>query len=134
MRWLSPTRSSNCLARFLSGRPPREPHRQQHVLQGREAGQQIERLEHVADPLGAEAVALGLGHQRDVPVVDPHLARVGPADAGDDVQQRGLAAAAAADHHHLLAGRHAELGNIQHRQRRAVRLPERFLDVFQVQH
>ncbi len=114
--------------------PAGEPHREHHVLQRREAGQQIERLEDVADPLRPKAVALRLGHQRDVPVVDPHLARIGPADAGDDVQQRRLAAAALADQHHLLAGRHAELGNVQHRQRRAVGLPERLLEVLQEQH
>ena len=53
---------------------------------------------------------------------------------GDDVQQRRLAAAAAADQHHLLAGRHAKLGNIQHRQRSAIRLPKRLFQVFQVKH
>ena len=124
MRWLSPTRSSKCLARSLSGRRRANRIASSTFSKAVKPGQQIERLEHVADPLGPEAVALGLGHQGDVPVVDPDLARVGPADAGDDVQQRRLAAAASADHHHLLAGGHAELGNVQHGQLRAVRLPE----------
>ncbi len=111
-----------------------KPHRHQHVFQGREARQQVERLENVADPLRPETVALGLGHERDVPVVDPHLARVRPADPRNDVQQGGLAAAATAHQHHLLAGGHAELGDVQHRQARAVRLPERFFEVLQEQH
>ena len=114
--------------------PAGEPHRKHHVFHRGEAGQQIERLEDVADPLGPKTVAFRLGHQRDVPVVNPHLARIGPADARDDVQQRRLAATALADQHHLLAGRHAELGNLQHRQGRAVGLPERLLQILQEQH
>ena len=96
--------------------------------------QQVEGLKDVADPLGAETVALRLGHQRNVEVVDADLAAIRPADAGDDVQQRGLAAAAAADQHHLLAGGDVEFRNIEDRQRRAVGLDERFFDIAEVQH
>ena len=106
-----------------------ETHAQEHVLQRREAGQQVEVLEDVADLLGPEAVALGLGEQGDVPLADPDLARVGTADARDHVQQRRFAAAAPPDQHHLLAGAEREPFDIQDRQFAAVRLGEGFFDV-----
>ena len=115
-------------AGVLAGQPG-ETHGQHDVFQGREAAEQVERLENVADVFRPEAVALGLGHEGDVPIVDPHFAAVGPGDAGDDVQQRRLAAAALAHQHHLFAGGDVELLDIEDRQRRAVGLDERFFDV-----
>ena len=114
----------------LAGQPG-EAHGQHDVFQGREAAEEVEGLEDVADVFGPEAVALGLRHEGDVPVVDSHLAAVRPGDAGDDVQQRRLAAAALADQHHLLAGGDVELLDIEDRQGRAVGLGKRFFDVSQ---
>lgn len=114
--------------------PPGESHGHEDIFQGGEAAEQVEGLEDVADPLRPKAVALGLGKQGDVPIVDADLAAVGAADAGDHVQQGGLAAAAAADQHHLLAGVHVKLGDIEDRQRRAVGLDKRLLHVEEVEH
>ena len=61
-------------------------------------------------------------------------ARVGSADAGDHVQQRGLAAAAAAHQHHLFAGGDAKFLDVQDRQRTAVRLAKRLANIFEMQH
>ena len=63
-----------------------------------------------------------------------HHARVGPADAGDHVQQRGLARAAAAHQHDLLAGGHVEVPDIQNRQQAAVGLAKRLADILEQQH
>ena len=118
------------LVRPLAG----EPHGQKHVFQRGESTAQIKRLEHVADMLGAKAVALGLGHQADVHVVDPHLALIRPADSGDDVQERCLSAPAGTDQHHLFAGTDMELWDIQDRQRAAVRLAKCLFYIFERQH
>ena len=55
-----------------------ERHAQQHVLQRRKPGQQIERLKHEADVPGAEAVAADLGDAGDVGAVDGDPARRRP--------------------------------------------------------
>jgi hypothetical protein len=112
---------------------PAERHSQENILHRREAGQQIEGLVNVADPLRAELIDLRLGHQGDVPAVDLHPAGRRTADPRDDVQERRLAAAAAPDEHDLAARVDAEFRNIQDRQLAAIRLEERLLDVAKLQ-
>ncbi len=107
-----------------------EAHTQQHVLQRGEAGEEMMRLEDVADVLAAEDIALGFGELRDIDAaIGPGLharaavgerraagigfaigrrseedfARVGREDAGDHVEQRGFARSAGADERDLLA-------------------------------
>ena len=111
-----------------------EAHAQEHVLQGRKSGQEIERLEDVADVVSPKPVPAMFGKLADVAARHLHQARIGPADAGNHVQQCRLAAAATAHQRHLLAGRHPEFRNVQDRESRSVGLGERLLDVLQEQH
>ena len=108
-----------------------EAHAQQDILEGREAGEQIEGLKHVADMVRAEPVAAVLGKAVYVAPRDLDQPRVGAADTGDHVQQRCLATAAASDQGDLLAGRDVKLGDVQNRQLAAVGLPIRFLKVLE---
>ena len=90
-------------------------HSEHHVFQSGKAGQQIEGLEDVSDARGAKAVPRRFGQLGDVDAIDADHARVGAADAGDHVQQRGFAAAAGPDQHHLLAAVHGEPRHVQDR-------------------
>ena len=111
-----------------------ERHAQQHVLERRKPGEQIERLKHEADVPGAEAVAADFGDAGDVGAVERDPAGVDGREPGDRVEERRLAAAAAAANHDLLAGRHGQPRNVENRQLAAIRLAVRFLDVFDEQH
>src|SRR5258707_11290935 len=65
---------------FGAGLAAGERHSQQHVLQGRKTGQQVERLKDIANVVGPETVASGLRELRQVATVDlDHAARIGPA-------------------------------------------------------
>ena len=98
---------SDALQQFR--RPPRvarlarERHPQQHVLERRESGQQIERLKHEADVPGPKPVAGRLGQPRDIGRIDDDPAFVGGRQPGDHVEQRRLSAAALAANDDLLA-------------------------------
>src|SRR6185312_14946035 len=85
-----------------------EAHAEQHVLQSGEAGEEMMRLEDVADVLSAEDIALGFGELGDVDGgaavgAEEDLAGVGREDAGDHVKQRGFARTAGADEGDLFA-------------------------------
>ena len=73
-----------------------ERHCDEHVLQRREPGEQVELLENEAKLVGPHAVAAGLVEPGDVDAVDDHSAGVGPHDPGDHIEQRRLPGAAAA--------------------------------------
>ena len=77
--------------------------------------------------LGAELIALSLVHERDIPTVDLHLSGRGPADPGNDVQERSLAAPALPHHDNLFPDSDVELVDEEDLQLAAVRLAERFL-------
>jgi hypothetical protein len=70
-----------------------EVHRQHHVLDHRQRGQQLEELEHQPDVLPPPAGQLGLRQRTKLGAGDANRSGRGPIDAGDQVQQRSLAAA-----------------------------------------
>ncbi len=91
-----------------------------HVVERAEMSEQIEPLEHHADPTALSrgvsgfvrykpAVAAFAGH---VGAVEHHLARGGDLDAVHAAQQRGFAGAARTDHHDDFARRHREIDAI----------------------
>ena len=98
--------ASTALARDDAG----DDQRHGGVFGGGERGQQIELLKDEADVLPAEACLLAVGHLRQVAAHDEALAVGEGEDAGDDRQQRRLAAAAGADQHGHLAGVNVEIG------------------------
>ena len=63
------------------------------VLPRRERRDQVEGLEHEADLLGAHAGALVLRERREVLAVQHHAASRRPVEAGQQAEQRALAAA-----------------------------------------
>ena len=113
IRWRWPTRAGwgggcrvgeahfldepSALARALARRPAALEHRDLDILEGRERGHQIERLEDEADLVGAEVVDVEL-RQRLAAEVD--LALGGPIEAAEQVQERALAAAAGTGDRH----------------------------------
>src|SRR5580765_2034488 len=64
----------------------------------------MEEPEHAADVLAAPHRQLLLAHRVDSPAVDDHGARARPVDAGNEVEDRRLAAARRADDRDELAG------------------------------
>src|SRR3990172_620654 len=70
-----------------------EVHRQHHVLDERQGGQELEKLEDDAQLEAAPLRHLVLAQAMHGGVADPHLARSRSIDAGDHVKQGGLAAA-----------------------------------------
>ena len=101
-------RPRGTIARGLGHAPCRKAAGQQHVVQHAEIGQQVELLEDVADMRHAQAVARGarqcgpvVAEQRDAP-------GIGHQHAGQQRQQRALAATARAVQEHGLAGRDVE--------------------------
>ena len=111
-----------------------EGHPQQHVFQGGEGRQQVERLEHVPELGGAKSIAAGLGEPDQIDAVQADLARVRRADPGNHVQERRLAAATGTQQDHLLTRRQLELRDVQNRQQMPVGLDVRLLDFLEQQH
>ena len=70
---------------------PVEQQRQRHVVGGGELGHELAELEHEAERGAAQLGALGLAHRVERPPVEQRLALVGGVDAGQAVQQGGLA-------------------------------------------
>lgn len=91
----------------------REGAGQQHVVERREPGQQVELLEDEADVVGAEAVALAGGERLDPLPEQRDRAGGRQRDAAQHGQQRALAAAARAVQEHALARRDRETGNVE---------------------
>jgi hypothetical protein len=86
-----------------------EVHGQHDVLEDGQCGQQLEELEDHPHVLAAPDRHLPLAQGVDGRVADQHLAGGGPVDAGDHVDQGGLAAARLADHGHELAAVHQQV-------------------------
>ena len=78
---------------------------QQHVVEHREVGQQVELLEDVADVVGPDVIARDGGQRRPVPSQQSYGTRARQEDPGHQRQQRALAAAAGAAQEQPLAGR-----------------------------
>ena len=97
-----------------------EGHADHYVFQRGKGRQQVECLEHVADFCRPELIPIRFGEDGDIPAVDEDAARIGPADSGDHMQQRGFATSALADNHDLLAGLGVEVLDVEHVERRAV--------------
>ena len=76
--------------------PGAEGHAQQHVFEAGVALEQVEGLEDVADGRGAQAVARRLLQRRHLPAGNGDAPGVGSKDAGDQMEERGLARAALA--------------------------------------
>ena len=88
---------------------------EREIVVDRQARDQVELLKHQAEPVAPQRGAAGigqLGHQR---VVEPDLAAVGGIEAGDQMQQRALAAAGFAGQRDALAGCDVEVHAAQHR-------------------
>jgi hypothetical protein len=64
--------------------------RDHHVLQRREAGQEVRVLEDDAHRFGPVAVERALAHRRELVPHHTHLARVRPVEARQQVDERGL--------------------------------------------
>ena len=80
-----------------------EAQRQQHVVEDRAVGQQIEHLKNDAHVLGAKLVPRRVRQLRDIRAQDVEASRLRRDDAGEQAQERGLAAAGRADQQHALA-------------------------------
>src|SRR5205814_3280876 len=61
--------------------------RQHHVLEGRVAGQELERLEHETDLHGAQPCARGLVQREEIRAVDLHPACSRRVEAGENREQ-----------------------------------------------
>jgi hypothetical protein len=101
-----------------------EAHGDQHVLQRGESLQQVAALEDVADRLGAQTVPARLAPSGHRAVADQDLPLVGGQDAGDQVQERGLAGAAGALQGDLVARGEPEVGDVDDRDPGPVRRDE----------
>jgi len=91
-----------------------ERHPEQHVLQHREALQQIEGLEDVAQLLRAQAVAAGLAQRRHLDAVNRHHAGIGGKDARHQVEKGRLARTALAAQRELFPCPEPELRDVDH--------------------
>src|SRR2546428_752813 len=79
--------------------------RQHHVLEGRVAGQELERLEHEADLHCAQSCARVLVQREQIRAVDLDPAGARRVEAGENREQRRLARPGGADHRHRLNAR-----------------------------
>ena len=117
------------LAQLARGAVAEELERHEHVLERGERGQQMKGLEDEADVLRTKLGALVLGKNGEVHSVEPHVPRGGLVEAGQQPEQRRLAAARRAqDRDEGLRG-NAEIDVPQDGQRAAaarIRLPQPF--------
>ena len=75
-----------------------EVHRQRDVLDRRERGQEVERLEHESDPFAAQLGQLAVGELGEIDVTDVHGSGRERVEPGEAVHQRALAGAGRAHH------------------------------------
>src|SRR5882757_306833 len=94
-----------------------------HVLQHAQAADQVELLEHEADP-PAQSAQLAAGRGADVGAQHADRARAGPLQAVNVAQQGGLAGPGQAEQHHHLAGPHAQRHVVQTQDVRAETLAD----------
>jgi hypothetical protein len=105
MRWLSPTRS-NVAAAACRAAPllaPAQEQREFHVLDGCEYRNQIECLKHEAHLRGAMRGATRIGHRLEVLAGNGNRSRGDVVEAGQAVQQGGLARTRGTHQGHELA-------------------------------
>ena len=105
------------IARSLTSFAPRElvfDHRQLHVFERGQHGQEIEALEHETDPLQAQLRAPSLIHRGHIFAEHVQRAAGGHVDAAEQIEQRRLAAPARAHQGHKLAGRDGKI-DVVHR-------------------
>src|SRR5262249_56563440 len=91
------------------------------VVRRGEAVEQVELLEHDAQPVGADTGDGVVGQRRDVGPVDVHGPAGGPVEGGHQVQQRRFAGAGRAQHGDQLAAPDREVYLVQGGDRRAAR-------------
>ena len=107
----------------------RQQQRQRDVLLGRQLGDQLAGLEHEPEPVAAQCAAPVVAERVQALPVEPGLALAGDQDAGQAVQQRGLAGAARPHDRDDLAApdgerRAAQRRRAAERQRQAARLDD----------
>ena len=112
-----PTRASASRARSLrsAGRLAMQGQGQRNVVERRQPWQEARLLEGNAHP-----AVTGSGRPARI-AADRDLAAIRAQQAGDQPQQRRLAAAVGADHHREAAGRHLERASVQRHQRSSAR-------------
>jgi hypothetical protein len=93
--------------------PRRKGAGQQHVVERRQPGQQVELLEQEADVVGAKAVAGAAAELRDVGAEQFDRALLRQGDAAEQAEQGALAAAAGAVEEDALAGGEFEARNLE---------------------
>ena len=93
--------------------PRRKPARQEHVVDQRQIGDEVEHLEHEADMVGAEGIARRTAQRGDLGTQDRDRSGLGLDDPAQQVEQRRLAAAARPADEQLLAAIDDEFGNIE---------------------
>ena len=93
--------------------PADEQQRQLDVLDRGQRRQQVEELEHEADLAAAQARELGLAQLVDALAVEPDLAGRRAIEAGEEVEQRRLAAPARAHDRDELAALDREVDAAQ---------------------
>jgi hypothetical protein len=93
-----------------------EFHRQHDVLDGRERGHQVERLEHETHPRGPHGGPAVLVQRREFPALEPHAAGTRRVQAGQQRQQRGLAGPRRPDDGHGLSPADGETNIVQNGQ------------------
>ncbi len=92
-----------------------------HVLERRAVRQQVERLEHEPEPLGAQPRPFALGQVRHVAAVELVDAGARAVEQAEHVEQRRLARTGRADDGDVLAGGDREIDAAQRPYRRGAR-------------
>ena len=87
----------------LAGRHAEQRQRQRDVLRDAQVRQHVERLEHEAQPFAAQDGQRVVVERRQVDAAEPHRTGVGAVEAGDQVEQRGLADARLAHDRDVIA-------------------------------
>ena len=98
---------------MLVGGAAGERGRQRDVLERRQRRDQVVGLEHEADAVAANLRELLLGERADLQVAQEHLPARQAVEAGDAVQQRGLARAGRAHDRGVLRTREVDLDLVE---------------------
>ena len=102
---------------------PRKCHSQKHVLQRRQSGQQIERLENETDLFCTKSIPHDFRQAGNVRSADDHASGMGRENSRHHVQKRGFSAATGSHQGGLFPLAQFVPFNVQHRKDRAVRIP-----------
>jgi hypothetical protein len=98
----------------LGARHLQQIQRQRHVLQRRQVGQHVKRLEDKADMGASQPRQCIIVERCKIGRIEQHAPAVGTIESGDDVEQRRFAAAGFADDGEELARAQAETDVIEH--------------------